>query len=106
MAALLKQFKDVCAQHGWKPYLIMIPAYTHVRFIRAGEPLYRNTFNTICEHLQLPYLDCFERLQGMDEAVLKAMYVDIYGHLSEHGNACVAQWIKQLWFCSSSCATA
>ena len=96
--ALLKRFVDVCQEKGRRPYCVMLPAYTHVRYMQDNHELYRAAFDRICAELNLSYLDLYAYWKSLDDVELQSLYVDKYGHHSVTGNQRIAGIIHQQWF--------
>ena len=98
LEAIVKRFVNFCLSQKKTPYLLVLPAYTHITFIKNGNDLYRSVFRTISNKYNLKYIDMFDHLSQFDQNLLKTMYVDIYGHHSAKGNEYVATTIYNRWF--------
>ncbi len=96
--AIIEYFVNFCLSKGKMPYLLMLPAYTHINFIKNKNDLYRSAFNKISDKHNLKYIDMFDYWSTLDENLLKSMYVDIYGHHSSKGNEFVATTMYDHWF--------
>ncbi len=95
---ILKRFVESCVNNDKVPYLVFLPSYSHVEFIKQGNPLYRNIVNPICEGIGLKFIDGFNFWKTFDEDELKNCYIDTYGHHSEIGNKYIADLIYKTWF--------
>lgn len=95
LEAILLRFVQFCKNKGYTPHLIMLPSYSHIKFIQQNNNLYRNKLKSICEKIDLNFLDMFDFWNTFAQNDLEKYFIDTYGHHSAVGNKCIAKMIYE-----------
>ena len=95
LEAILLRFVQFCKNKKHIPHLIMLPSYSHIKFIQQNNNLYRNELKSICEKINLNFLDMFDFWNTFDKNDLEKYFIDTYGHHSALGNKYIAKIIYE-----------
>lgn len=95
LEAILLRFTQFCKNKVYIPHLIMLPSYSHIKFMQQNNPLYRNELKSICEKIDLNFIDMFPSWNNFDKYNLEKYFIDVYGHHSVIGNKYIAKIIYE-----------
>ncbi len=95
LEAILLRFTQFCKNKGYNPYLVMLPSYSHIRFMQKNNNLYRNELKKICKKIDLDFIDLFNFWDTFYKDDLEKYFIDTYGHHSALGNKCIAKIIYE-----------
>ena len=95
LEAILLRFTQFCKDKAYIPHLIMLPSYSHIKFMQQNNNLYRSELVSICEKIDLNFIDMFNFWNTFDKNDLEKYFIDTYGHHSVLGNKYIAKIIYE-----------
>ena len=95
LEAILLRFIQFCKSKEYTSNLIMLPSYSHIKFMQQNNILYRGKLKLICKRIDLNFLDMFNFWNTFDKDDLEKYFIDTYGHHSALGNKCIAKIIYE-----------